>query len=63
MAIVNQTHALAREKEIDLARLKNEGFIIFNREEARGLFNETIIRCKQAVFSPNIISQPQHMQT
>jgi len=63
VAIVNQNHALANYKNIDLAKLKNEPFIILNREEALGLFDETILQCKQADFSPNIISQPRHMQT
>lgn len=63
VAVVNQDHAAAGEKTIDLARLKDEGFIIFHRDEALGLFDETIIRCKQAGFSPDIISQPRHMQT
>lgn len=31
--------------------------------EALGLFDETILLGKQAGFSPNIISQPRHMQT
>jgi len=63
VAIVNQDHAVAGEKTVDLARLKEEAFIIFHRDEALGLFDETIIRCKQAGFSPDIISQPRHMQT
>lgn len=63
VAIVNQNHLLATKKSIDLASLKNEQFIIFNREEAHGLFDETILQCKNAQFSPNIISQPRHMQT
>jgi len=62
-AIVNQNHPLAKHKKINLNQLKNEQFIIFNRDEAQGLFDETIILCKQAGFSPNIISQPKHMQT
>ncbi|MBQ4857336.1 LysR family transcriptional regulator [Pseudoalteromonas sp. MMG007] len=63
VAIVNQNHHLATRKNIDLSILKNEQFIIFNREEALGLFDETILLCKKAEFSPNIISQPRHMQT
>jgi DNA-binding transcriptional LysR family regulator len=63
VAIVNQQHSLAGKQSIDLALLKNEEFILFNRDEAHGLFDETIIHCKQAGFSPNIISQPRHMQT
>jgi len=63
VAIVNQSHALAERQTIDLVQLKDEKFVIFNRDEALGLFDETITLCKQAGFSPNIISQPKHMQT
>lgn len=63
VAIVNEDHEMARLKSIKLKALRNEKFIIFNRNEALGLFDETITKCKQAGFSPNIISQPKHMQT
>lgn len=63
VAIVNQNHPLASKGSFDLAKLKNEQFILFNRDEALGLFDETITQCKKAGFSPNIISQPKHMQT
>ncbi|WP_342807407.1 LysR family transcriptional regulator [Alteromonas sp. M12] len=63
VALVSQSHALAGAKQVELAKLKTEQFIIFNRDEALGLFDETIILCKQAGFSPDIISQPKHMQT
>tara|TARA_R110002153_G_scaffold18300_1_gene63966 strand:+ start:639 stop:1550 length:912 start_codon:yes stop_codon:yes gene_type:complete len=63
VAIVNTNHQLADKQTINLAQLKDEHFILFKRDEALGLFDEIIIRCKQAGFSPNIISQPRHMQT
>lgn len=63
VAIVNKNHSLAGKKSVNLTQLKNEKFILFNRDEALGLFDETITQCKQAGFSPNIISQPRHMQT
>lgn len=63
VAIVSQSHQLAGQTTVNLAQLKDEPFIIFNRDEALGLFDETILLCKQAGFSPNIISQPRHMQT
>lgn len=63
VAIVNQSHTLASQKTIDLTQLKEEKFIIFNRDEALGLFDETIMICRQAGFSPNIVSQPKHVQT
>lgn len=63
VAVVNQSHAFANKQSMPLSQLKNQAFIIFNRDEAMGLFDETIMQCKQAGFSPNIISQPRHMQT
>ncbi|CAM3752363.1 hypothetical protein PMAG_b0489 [Pseudoalteromonas mariniglutinosa NCIMB 1770] len=63
VAIVNQSHKFAGKKAINLAQLKTEQFIIFNRDEALGLFDETITLCKQAGFSPNLVSRPRHMQT
>lgn len=63
VAIVSQSHEFVGKQSINVALLKKEQFVIFNRDEALGLFDETIILCKQAGFSPNIISQPRHMQT
>ncbi len=63
VAVVNKNHPFASTQTINLKTLKNEPFILFNRDEALGLFDEIITRCKRAGFSPNIISQPRHMQT
>ncbi|MBQ4833528.1 LysR family transcriptional regulator [Pseudoalteromonas sp. MMG010] len=63
VAVVHDSHPLAGFNTIDLAQLKNEPMIIFNRNEAYGLFDETIIQCNNAGFSPQIISQPRNMQT
>lgn len=63
VAIVNKHHKFSAQASINLAKLKSEPFILFNRDEALGLFDEIIMRCKQSGFSPDIISQPRHMQT
>lgn len=63
VAIVNKNHHLATKSKVGLSELKAEPFIIFNREEAIGLFDEIIMQCKQAGFSPNLVSQPKQMQT
>ena len=63
VAIVPEHHLLGDNENIDLSQLKNAPFVLFNREEAMGLFDETLIQCKHAGFSPNIISQPRNMQT
>ncbi|MEP0074220.1 MAG: LysR family transcriptional regulator, partial [Marinomonas sp.] len=60
VAIVNQNHTLSQQKNLPITEFKNEQFIIFHRDEAHGLFDETIMICKQAGFSPNITSQPRN---
>ncbi len=63
VVVVNEQHPFADRRSIELDELQNEDFILFNREEAVGLFDDTILLCREAGFSPNIISQPRHMQT
>ncbi|WP_350431016.1 LysR substrate-binding domain-containing protein [Shewanella sp. H8] len=63
VAVVGQHHPLAEYSQIELGQLQQQKLIIFNRDEAVGLFDDTILLCKQAGFSANIISQPTHMQT
>lgn len=63
VVVVNEQHPLADREAVALSELQQENFIIFNREEAVGLFDDTLGLCNDAGFSPNIISQPRHMQT
>ncbi|MBH0056342.1 LysR family transcriptional regulator [Pseudoalteromonas sp. SWXJZ94C] len=63
VAVLNKDHNESDKLSIDLNDLKNDKFVIFDRDEAVGLFDETIMLCKSAGFSPNIISHPRHMQT
>jgi DNA-binding transcriptional LysR family regulator len=63
VAVVGQQHPLAQFTQISLNQLQQQKMIIFHRDEAVGLFDDTIMMCKQAGFSANIISQPRHMQT
>ncbi|MGS0536335.1 LysR family transcriptional regulator [Pseudoalteromonas sp. SaAl2] len=63
VAVVPKYHPLWQNEEAQLQQLSNDKFILFNREEAVGLFDDVISLCKRAEFSPNIVSQPRHMQT
>lgn len=63
VAIVGAEHDFAQKKDIDLQALERSKFILFSREEAVGLFDDVIMMCKQVGFSPNVVSQPKHMQT
>jgi len=62
VAVVPQTHPLAQYAAIEMQQLENEPFILFEREQAVGLFDTIIIQCGLSGFSPNIKKQPQHMQ-
>ncbi|WP_282110714.1 LysR family transcriptional regulator [Shewanella algicola] len=63
VAVVGAHHPLARYTQIALSQLQQQKLIVFHRDEAVGLFDDTIMLCKQAGFSANIVSQPRHMQT
>ncbi|AFJ01923.1 Transcriptional Regulator, LysR family protein [Methylophaga frappieri] len=63
VVVVNENHPLAAYKMVRLEQLQKEPFILFNRDEAVGLFDDIILLCRESGFSPNIISQPRHMQT
>lgn len=63
VAVVGVNHPLAQYTQITLNQIQQENLIVFHRDEAVGLFDDTIMLCKQAGFSANIVSQPRHMQT
>lgn len=53
--VVPSAHPLAGKKEVSLAELKDESFILFNRDfELRNL---VISACRKAGFQPNIVSE------
>jgi len=61
--ILPNDHALANKNQLSLYELKDEAFILFNRDEAVSLFDGIISLCQENNFSPNIVGQPKHMQT
>lgn len=61
--VVSEEHVLANEDEIKLSNIQEESVILFNREEAIGLFDTIIHLCQVNGFSPNLSVQPKHMQT
>ena len=63
MAVLPQTHPLARSQTLALSELASEPFILFRRSEAIGLFDQILNACHQAGFSPRLFSQPGTMQT
>ncbi|WP_026678612.1 LysR family transcriptional regulator [Fictibacillus gelatini] len=58
--VVPSSHPLAGKKEVSLQELKEEGFIMFNRNfELRNLI---INACKEAGFQPKIISETSQLE-
>jgi DNA-binding transcriptional LysR family regulator len=53
--ILHPTHPLAKRKEVDLAELANESFILFNKDFV--LNDRIILSCNNAGFNPHIISE------
>lgn len=63
VAVVSIAHDLSNLATIELKELQGESFILFEREQAVGLFDTIITQCGLAGFSPKIKKQPQSMQT
>ncbi|MDP2547551.1 LysR family transcriptional regulator [Oceanobacter sp. 4_MG-2023] len=61
--VLPSQHALAQRQSIRLDDLRQEHIILFQREEAVGLFDSIINLCQRHHFSPHISAQPKHMQT
>ncbi|MCU8501910.1 LysR family transcriptional regulator [Vibrio vulnificus] len=63
VAVVPVTHIFANLSAVELTQLADEPFILFEREQAVGLFDTIIAQCGLAGFSPQIKKQPQNMQS
>ncbi|MBR7890255.1 LysR family transcriptional regulator [Marinomonas sp. A79] len=61
--VVPTDHALADREWVTFEDIKQESIILFQREEAVGLFDSIINLCQKNQFSPKISAQPKHMQT
>ncbi|WKT60208.1 LysR family transcriptional regulator [Microbulbifer thermotolerans] len=63
LAVLPESHPLAKQSRLNLSHLAEEPFILFQRGEAIGLFDQILSACHQAGFSPRVISEPASMQT
>ncbi|OQQ10306.1 LysR family transcriptional regulator [Vibrio splendidus] len=63
VAVLPVTHKLAQHSTIQIKQLQQDPFILFEREQAVGLFDSIITQCDLSGFSPNIKKQPNNMQT
>ena len=54
VAVVPAIHALAAQREVALARLAREPFLMFPRTTSPGFYDSIISACQQAGFSPRL---------
>ncbi|MDQ8207361.1 LysR family transcriptional regulator [Coraliomargarita sp. SDUM461003] len=62
MAVLPAEHRLAGETELALGRLIEEPFVLFQRSQAMGLFDQIISACEREGLAPRIVSEPESMQ-
>ena len=63
MVALPEAHLLASQSNVCLTSLANEGFILFPRILAPGLYDLIISLCQQAGFSPKVAQEAIQMQT
>jgi DNA-binding transcriptional LysR family regulator len=60
VALVAATHRLAKEREVALSALADDGFVLFPRELAPRLHDVMVALCRRAGFEPRIRSESFH---
>jgi DNA-binding transcriptional LysR family regulator len=53
-AVLPVTHRLAKKRSISVSDLRDEDFVLFDREQAPGFFDSIVSLCVRAGFSPKI---------
>jgi len=57
------SHPLAAKKVVDLERVAGETFVEFHRQGAPLVYDEVMATCRRAGFSPNVIHEPDIMNS
>jgi DNA-binding transcriptional LysR family regulator len=57
------SHPLAVKKVVELERLAGETFVEFHRQGAPLVYDEVMATCRRAGFSPNVIHEPDVMNS
>lgn len=63
VVVLPSDHPMADRESIDLAELAEEKFIVQSRLESPQGFNKTLQICSSSGFTPNIVSEPNLIQT
>lgn len=58
-----KTHPLAKKKELTLADLKDENFVVISRQESPGGYQRLIDSCSAEGFVPKIVREPRSLES
>jgi DNA-binding transcriptional LysR family regulator len=58
-----ETHPLARQKGVHLAKLSQDSFVLFPRAIGPGFYDLIVSQCRRAGFSPRVALEASNMQT
>lgn len=61
--VLAQNHPLAGQREVRLEKLRNESFVLFERQGAPDLVDQMIQVCGRAGFVPRVVAEAPLMQT
>jgi DNA-binding transcriptional LysR family regulator len=62
VAMVPSQHLLANRSSLCLSDLAQEKIILFNRQDAVGLYDQIVLSCKKSGFIPMISSHAENMR-
>jgi len=63
VAVVQANHSLAKKNKISVKELRNEKFITFARECSPTLFDNFLVLCSNAGFTPNILHHASQLNS
>jgi len=61
--VLPKGHPRARDKQVQIANLRNETFVAYGRRWAPGFFDSVVQMCVKEGFSPNIVQETGEMYT
>lgn len=63
MVVLPTSHRLHARRVVRLHDLRHEDWTLFNRQRAPWIFDEAVILCRSAGFTPRIVAQPDRVAT
>ncbi len=63
VAVLPESHALARPRTVSLRALRNETLVLFPREHAPGYYDFLMRTCRQSGLDPKLVHESEKLQT